>query len=167
MGHLIAAITAIAGLLWALNSLQRSGIGLNPFAAYRRWQWKKTHNVKPLYNLRDPTEVAAVLLLGTAKCKGELTSGQKAKLVQIFTEVLKLPRNEADDLMVAATFLLRDEVYVGDNVSKVLANTRQQLTPEQKASLLNLMEEVAAVDGSANQEQRNLITRTIEAFNQR
>ena len=36
---LIAAITAIAGLLWALNALQRSGFqfsSLNPFLAYRR-----------------------------------------------------------------------------------------------------------------------------------
>ena len=167
MGQFIALLGAIAGLLWALNSLEKSGISLNPFAWWRRHQWMKQHGTKPLYRLRDPTEVAIVLLLGTAKCKGDVTATQKARLRDLCTRVMKLPEAEADDLIVAASFLARDEVYLVDTVERILQGTRRHLSAEQKASVLNMMEEVAAVDGPANAEQRRLIDRTMEVLNRR
>ena len=51
---IIAAITALAGLLWALNSLQRSGFhfsSLNPLLAYRRWQWTRSYGGKAIYKI--------------------------------------------------------------------------------------------------------------------
>src|SRR5262245_55119492 len=167
MAQLIALLGAIAGLIWALNSLGKSGISLNPFAWWRRQQWGKLHGTKPLYRLRDPLEVAAVLLLGTAKCKGDVTATQKAKLRDLYVRVLKLPEAEADDLLVAPAHLLRDEIYLVDNVERVLLETRRAMTVEQKASVLNLMEEVAAVDGPVNAEQRKLIDRTMQTLNRR
>jgi uncharacterized tellurite resistance protein B-like protein len=165
MAQVIALLGAVAGLLWALNALDKSGF--SPFAWWRRHQWLKRHGTKPLYGLRDPAEVAAVLLLGVAKCKGEVTATQKAALRDLYTRVLKMPQAEADDMLVAATFLLKDEVYVVDNVERVLASTRRMLSAEQKASVLNLMEEVALVDGPVNAEQRKLIDRTVDVLNQR
>src|SRR5687768_5559384 len=105
MTQLIALLGAIAGLIWAVNSLGKAGISLNPFAWLRRSKWQKQFGTKPLYRLRDPTEVATVLLLGTAKCKGDLTAAQKGKVREILTHTLKLPEPEADDLMVAAMFM--------------------------------------------------------------
>jgi uncharacterized tellurite resistance protein B-like protein len=167
MAQLIALLGAIAGLIWAVNSLEKSGVSLNPFAWWRRSQWRKQHGTKPLYRLRDPAEVAAVLLLGVAKCKGDVTAGQKAKLRDLYVRVLKLPEPEADDMLVAAAFLARDEVYIVDSVERILLNTRRAMSAEQKASVLNLMEEVAAVDGPVNAEQRKLIDRTMETLNRR
>lgn len=165
MAQLIALLGAVAGLIWAVNSIQKSGISLNPFAWMRRMKWQKEFGTKPLYRLRDPTEVAAVLLLGTAKCKGELTATQKAKLREVFIGVLKLPEAEADDLMVAASFMVRDEVYIVDNLARIVGNVRRSLSAEQKASVLNLMEEVARIDGAVNTEQRKLIDQTVAVFN--
>jgi uncharacterized tellurite resistance protein B-like protein len=165
MAQLIALLGAIAGLIWAVNSLGKAGVSLNPFAWWRRLQWAKQHGTKPLYRLRDPVEVAAVLLLGTAKCKGDVTATQKAKLREIYTGALKMPQAEADDMLVAATFMLRDEVYVVDNIERILGTTRRMLSAAQKASVLNLMEEMARVDGPANDEQRKLIDRTMEVLN--
>jgi uncharacterized tellurite resistance protein B-like protein len=167
MAQLIALLGAIAGLIWAVNSLGKAGISLNPFAWLRRSKWQKEFGTRPLYRLRDPTEVATVLLLGTAKCKGDLTAAQKAKVREILTRTLKLPEPEADDLMVAAMFMVRDEVYIVDNLGSILANTRRLLSTEQKTSVLNLMEDVAKVDGPANAEQRKLIDQTVEIFNRR
>jgi len=167
MAQLIALLGAIAGLIWALNSLGKAGISLNPAAWLRRFQWQKQHGTRPLYRLRDPTEVATVLLLGTAKCKGDVTATQKAKLRDLCTRVMKLPQAEADDLLVAATFMVRDEVYLVDNVDRILLNTRRSLSAEQKSSVLNMMEEMALVDGPANAEQRKLIDRTMECLNRR
>ena len=172
MAQLIALLGAIAALVWALNSLQKSGalnaLGwLNPFAFFRRLMWRKEYGTPPLYRLRDPAEVAAVLLLGTAKCKGDVTATQKAKVLELYTGTLKVPQAEAEDLLVASTFLVRDQTYIGDNVDRILLNTRRAMTAEQKASVLNMMEEVARVDGPANYEQRKLIDRTMEILNRR
>ena len=108
-----------------------------------------------------------MLLLGIAKCKGEVTATQKARLRDLYVRVLKMPAAEADDMLVAATFMLRDEIYLVDNVERLLLNTRRGLSAEQKASVLNLMEEMATVDGPVNAEQRKLIDRTMECFNRR
>lgn len=163
MHYVIGLITAIAGLLWALNSIQRSGFNLsslNPFAAYRRWQWSQKNAVKPLYRLNDPVEVAAVLLLGVAKCRGELSRDQKSYLLGVFREELSLSAAEADDLLVASSFLLRDEVYIIDKLERILAPSKAALTPAQRASILKLMQHVAEVEGVSNDEQRRLIERT-------
>ena len=169
MPQLIALLGAVAALFWAFNSLEKSGAltSLNPFLLIRRLKWGKEFGTKPLYRLRDPVEVAAVLLLGTAKCKGEVTSSQKAELKHIFTDVLKQSADDADDLLVAATHMLRDEVYIVDNLAKILLHTRRHMSAEQKASLLNLMEAVSGVEGPANAEQRKLIDKTTEILNQR
>lgn len=167
MAQLIALLGAVAGLFWAINALQKSGISLNPFAWLRRMKWQKQYGTRPLYRLRDPTEVAAVLLLGAAKCKGELTATQKARLRDLYVRVLKLPEAEADDMLVAASFLVRDEVYIVDHLERILAGTRHLLSAEQKASVLNMMEEVALVDGPANAEQRKLIDHTAAVLNRR
>ena len=167
MAQLIALLGAIAGLIWAINSLEKAGLSLNPFTWWRRFQWRQRHGTKPLYNLRDPAEVAAVLLLGIAKCKGEVTATQKVRLRDLYVRVLKMPAVEADDMLVAATFMLRDEIYLVDNVERLLLNTRRSLGAEQKASVLNLMEEMATVDGPVNAEQRKLIDRTMETLNRR
>ena len=167
MAQLIALLGAIAGLIWAINALGKDGVSFNPFAWWRKLQWSRRHGTKPLYRLRDPVETGIVLLLGVAKCKGDVTATQKARVRELCTRVMKLPEAEADDLLVAGAFLLRDEVYLVDNLERILAGTRRQLSGEQKASLLNMLEDVAAVDGPANAEQRRLIDATMALFNRR
>ena len=73
MHVVIGVLTALAGLIWAVVALQKAGITLssfNPFLWQRRMAWKKNLGEKPLYALSDPMEVAAVLILGVAKCEG-------------------------------------------------------------------------------------------------
>ena len=106
MHIVIAAITAIAGLLWALNSLQRSGFqfsSLNPFLAWRRFQWSRTYGGRPIYKLDRPIDVAAVLLLGVAKADGAITSDQKRELLAMFQSEFSISRDEASDLLLASS----------------------------------------------------------------
>ena len=87
MHIVLSIITALAGLAWALSSLQKSGFdiqALNPFLWHRRNAWRKKHDTKPIYKLSEPIDVAAILLLGVAKCEGEVSAEQKNKLVEIF-----------------------------------------------------------------------------------
>src|SRR5918999_4509931 len=100
MHVIIAVITALAGLLWAMNALQRSGFqlsSLNPFLAWRRWQWRKTYGGRPIYKLDRPMDVAAVLLLGVAKADGEITSDQKREPLAPYQGEVSISRDQASD----------------------------------------------------------------------
>jgi uncharacterized tellurite resistance protein B-like protein len=164
---IIAVITALAGLFWALNALQRSGFqfsSLNPFLAWRRWQWVRSHGARPVYKLEKPIDVAAVLLLGVAKADGEITSDQKKELLAMFQSEFRISRDEASDLLLASSHLIRDEIYLVDNLDKVLERSSSRFEPDTISSLLAMMRRVAALDGSINTEQRKLIDATERYF---
>jgi uncharacterized tellurite resistance protein B-like protein len=170
MHIVIAAITALAGLLYALNALQRSGFhlsSLNPFLAWRRWQWSKTYGGRPLYQLDRPMDVAAVLLLGVAKADGDITSDQKRELLAMFQGEFGIGRDEASDLLLASSHLIRDEIYLVDNLDKVLARSAERFEPDAIASLQAMMRRVAQLDGSINTEQQKLIDATERFFSSR
>ena len=167
MHIVIAVITALAGLLWALHALQRSGFqlsSLNPFLAYRRWQWRKTYGGRPIYKLDRPMDVAAVLLLGIAKADGEITSDQKRELLALYQSEFAISRDEASDLLLASSHLIRDEIYLVDNLDKVLERSAERFEPDAVASLLSMMRKIAALDGSINAEQQKLIDATERYF---
>lgn len=167
MHIIIAAITALAGLLWAINSLQRSGFSLssiNPFLAYRRWKWSRTYGAKPIYRLERPMDVAAVLLLGIAKADGEITSDQKRELQSTFQHEFEISRDEAADLLLASSHLIRDEIYIVDHLDKILAPSAAKFEPAAVSSLLTMMRRIAALDGSINGEQQKLIDATERFF---
>jgi uncharacterized tellurite resistance protein B-like protein len=164
---IIAVITALAGLIWALNSLQRSGFNLNalnPFLAYRRWQWRRTYGGRPIYKLDRPIDVAAVLLLGIAKADGAITSDQKKTLLEMFQSEFDISRDEASDLLLASSHLIRDEIYIVDHLDKILERSAERFEPEAVASLLAMMRRLAAMDGSINSEQEKLINATDQYF---
>ena len=167
MHIIIGAITALAGLLWAINSLQRSGFSLsslNPFLAYRRWKWSRTYGSKPIYRLERPMDVAAVLLLGTAKADGAITSDQKRELQNLFQSEFEISRDEAADLLLASSHLIRDEIYIVDHLDKILEPSAPKFEPSAVNSLLSMMRRVAALDGSINGEQQKLIDATDRYF---
>ncbi|MDY6946619.1 MAG: TerB family tellurite resistance protein [Pseudomonadota bacterium] len=167
MHIVIAAITALAGLLWAINSLQRSGFhlsSLNPFLAYRRWQWSRTYGSKPIYRLERPMDVAAVLLLGIAKADGAITSDQKRELQAMFQSEFEISRDAAAELLLASSHLIRDELYIVDHLDKILASSGPQFEPAAVQSLLAMMRRLAALDGAINGEQQKLIAATERYF---
>lgn len=170
MHVVIGVLTAVAGLIWALVALQRAGVSigsLDPFAWYRRMQWRKKYADKPLYCLTDPADVAAVLLLATAKCEGEVSAEQKQALLKTFESEFSLSDNEAADLLVACAHLLRNEVYVLDSLERVLERSKDRFTATQVASLATLMRRIAELDGPANEEQCKLIDAMQHYFEER
>jgi hypothetical protein len=167
MHIVIAGISALVGLIWALVALQRSGFrldSLDPFAWYRRTRWKNRLGVNPLYNLDTPVEAAAVLLLGVAKCEGEVSAEQKRELTSIFENDLHQTPDQAAELLVSSTYLSRNEFYLVDNLQKILAKSADGFAEVHVQSLLSLMCRVSTLEGPANLEQQKLIGETERYF---
>jgi hypothetical protein len=126
MHIVLGVLSAAAGLIWALVALQRSGFdpaSLNPFLWLRRSRWRKSYSTRAIFNLDNPMDVAAVLILGTAKCEGEISTQQKQAVQAIFESEFNLDRSTATDLLVASAHLIRDEIYLVDNLDKILKSS--------------------------------------------
>ena len=170
MHVVIGVVTAVAGLIWALVALQRAGMDLgwlNPFLWQRRRQWQQRYREKPLYTLDKPMDVAAVLLLGVAKCEGEISAQQKTALLDIYQREFRVGHNEAADLLLASSYMIRNEVYLVDNLDKLLELSHGRFTDEQVASLVSLMQQVARLESPPIQEQERLIEATAGYFRER
>lgn len=164
---IIGIITAIAGLLWALHSLQNSGVNLNsfnPYFWYRRHQWAKLYGQKPLYAIDKPMDVAAVLVLGSAKLGGELSKEHKQMVLDIFQSEFKLQPAQAQELFASSSFLLQSDERYAQNVDKILARTKDQFSAAQITSTQELIERVANVEGSATVAQQQFISQVAAAL---
>jgi uncharacterized tellurite resistance protein B-like protein len=164
---IIAVLTAIAGLIWALSALQRSGFdlnSLNPFLAWRRWQWRQTYGNKPLYMLDRPIDAAAVLVLGMAKAEGEISSEQKKALQELFQSEFDISRDAASQLLLASSHLIRDELSLVERLDKILEPSAARFEREAADSLLSMMRRIATVDGPMNGEQQRLLEATERYF---
>ena len=167
MHIVLSIITAMAGLIWALSSLQKSGFdinSLNPFLWHRRNSWRKKYDAKPIYKLSEPIDVAALLLLGAAKCEGEISAEQKNQLTRIFKNEFHLNNDDASDQLLASSHLLRDEIYIVDNIDRILEKSSSKFSTSQVSSLLSLMEQVSKIESPINQEQKKLINATQQYF---
>jgi len=169
MHYIIGLITALAGLLWALNSLQRSGFkpsSLNPFAWYRRFKWGQKYSADPVTRVQDPLELVTVLLMGMAKCEGEVSRDQKQAILSLLQEEVGVAHDEAPDLMVLASYLTKDETYISDKIDNIVARVKSKVTTDQVESILAMMTKIGTIDGELNVEQRQLIEATAKALSE-
>ena len=167
MHYVIGLITAIAGLIWALNSLQRAGVDLNafnPFFWWRRHQIAKKYGANPLHVLDNPMEVAALLLLATVKCDGEISREEKQFLLNTFENEFRQSSHDASSLLSQATYLLRDESDVSDQLDKILKRSLPRFTQQQIESTLDLMQHASTIERGASESKRRLIAETARIF---
>jgi hypothetical protein len=167
MHIVLGVLSAVAGVIWALVALQRFGFSassLNPFLWYRRRQWRKQYATHPLYRLEDPMDVAATLILGTAKCEGEISTGQKQAVLGMYEQEFKLDGDTAADLLLASAHLIRDEVYLLDRLDRLLEISGPHFTQAQAVSLLAMMTRTGTLESALNEEQRKLIAATEHYF---
>ena len=169
MHILIGLITAIGGLLWALNSLQRGGLDLgwlNPFAWAHRRKWRQKYQQVPLYNLHNSMEAAAVLIVGTLHQEGDLSREQKRFAIDTFKDTFSMSDDDATQLFGSCTFLLK-QVHnnVHEHVENILANVKAEFTEDQINSLLLLIQQAAEVDGPMTATQALTLQKVKDVFN--
>ncbi len=161
MHIIIAVITAIAGLIWALNRLQNSGVNLNAFNPYfwfRRHQWEKKLGTKPIHRLDKPMEAAAVLLLGIALAENEISREEKTDIIKIFVNEFNLSKNAATELFSASAFMVRGVVSFKDEVKKILTPSKESFSEDNKKTIIEMLINVANLDGEITTHQQDIIT---------
>lgn len=163
MHIILAVLGALTAFIWAVTALRNSGFSfdsINPFLMYKRLVWSRKYGKNPLYQLKNPMEVAAVLLLATAKCEGEITTEQKNKILSLFQSEFKLEEKAANDLWISSSFLLKEELYIANKIKHIVELSKNKFTEAQKISVLNMIGELAGFNSSANEAQIKLLEQT-------
>jgi len=157
---LIGLITSVAGLVWALHYLQRSGFDINdfnPFLWARRREWEKRRAARPVFALTHPIEVATVLIVAIAREGGELINKDRERLVGLFTDELKLAERYARELLTLAEHMLREGPSILGQVAKIVAPCKDQFSEAQIQSLKELLRAAPGSSRPLTERQRSMV----------
>ena len=163
MHIIIGFLGSVVTILFLLRQLAELGFdlgGLNPFLWHRRRQWMQRSQGNPIYQMDNPMDVTALMMVAVAKSDGDMTSEEKHKILEMFRDEFELTKRDASDLMVASVYLLRDGSELRTNVGKVMARCIDKFTREQALSASTMISSVAGISGTPN-EIKNELVRTI------
>ncbi len=166
MHIVIAAITAIAGLIWALNSLQRSGFdlnSLNPFYWIRRKRWEEKQ-INPLYAVDTPRELVALLMFAVQRLAGDPTEEQKANMLGLYQSELKFDVKNAQEMYLLASHLLSTDPNYMHKVPELTAPAFQTISQEQLSSVYGLVEGSATFANTPNTDQTAFLDAVAKAI---
>ena len=169
MHIIIAAITALAGLLFALNRLQESGFdlnSLNPFYWARRRAWEK-QQVNPLYAIEAPRELGALLMLAVLLRGGSLTSDEKQRLLELWEGELHFSTAAARDMYSVASHLLGTDPNHGDRIEDIVRPALATMSDAQRRSIIDLVRRAADFDPAGRASRADLareVQRVLEKF---
>lgn len=156
--HIVIGL--LGSLVTILYLLDRLGVdigGLNPFYWYRRRAFAKKYGSDPVYSIEDPVHVAALLVIGTAKLEGDLTAEQKRVAQEQFESEFSMDSREASALFGSAAHLLAAPQLIDTQLRKLAQVNEGRFSPEQAASLVQMMNAVATADGDLTAGQQDFI----------
>jgi len=160
MHIIIALLTAVGGVIWALYRLQNSGVDLNafnPFYWARRRQWQKQLGVKAIHRLDDPMEAAALLVVGMMQLDGEVTREQKQQGLQLFIDEFCINDTKAAELYAASSHMLKDIANISCEARHILAPSKARYQEHHINSVLHMLNRMAAIEGPASEQQTALL----------
>lgn len=166
--HILAIIigifSAIAIWSWRLQQAKRgaeqAGKVLEAAANLpRRMRFQGKMRKGGIDTITDPREAAAVMMMEVARAAGEVTSEHKAVMRAEMMQYFELTEADADDLIAAAGWLGRDAPaphVVMQKMSRFILNF-PGLGSKQYVDLLNMLDEVALIEGGPFDDQVSLI----------
>ncbi len=160
MHILIGIITAIAGLIWALHSLQNAGVDLNafnPFTWIRRRRWEKQLGTKPMHALTESIDAAALLVVSIAMEHGEVTRDTKLEILALFEKAFGVGRGKAIEMYSSSSYMLQDVLNMTDEVRHVLKPSKETFQQSHIEKLLEMLNVVSRLEDGPTQGQNEII----------
>lgn len=169
MHIILGLLGTIVTILVLLNRLSENGIDigwLNPFSWHRRRKYRLNHDLNPVFKSESPMEVAAIYLLTMVKIDGDMTSAEKAAILNMFTSEFHLSEQEAKDLLSSTSHLLGNGQEVFASPGRVVERAYSHFSEEQVISTLELLNRIAEVDGSMTSQQEKLLQQITKSLPQ-
>jgi tellurite resistance protein len=162
MHIVIAALGSLVTILWLLHRLAEMGIdlgGLNPWAWRRRRKWRSAYEANPIFAITSPMDLTALLIAATAKADGDMSSDEKAVILEMFQGEFHLSERDAASLLASSTHLLGKGDEVRDGLVDVMRPAKESFTVSQARSALAMIERIASVGETTTAAQDDLVAR--------
>lgn len=167
MHILIALLTAITGLVWALYRQQRSGRSFNAFNPLywlRQREWKNKYSGNPCHNLFDPIDATALLTVGVATCETSTTRELKSAIITLFENEFNVANNRASELYSASHHMLREIGDLAAEVRAVLQPCKHEFSTGRINALHRLLVRSAEIQHPATVAQLKIIAAVDQVF---
>lgn len=158
--HIVVGI--LSAILTLLYILDRVGIdvgGLNPWSWRRRRAWARRYHGDPIYSVDDPIQAAAIFITGTARLSGGVSAEEKRVILGLFEEKFSLSARDASELFGSAMHLLGAPQVIETQLDGLAGRTRDLFSAEQSESILEMMADIAALDGGSTAKQTEYLAR--------
>ncbi|MEM9705966.1 MAG: TerB family tellurite resistance protein [Pseudomonadota bacterium] len=162
MHIIIALVTAIAGLLWAISRFSdaaqsgRDAIG-DVRGLWRSGQWSRKVSQRLIENLEDPREAAAILMYQTAEYDGAVTERQIVRITGLMAKAFETDKETTDALYAFARMAVGQVTDAGGALRKLLEPIKDACSEEEKRDLIGILKEIAEVEGPANDHQKRFL----------
>ena len=157
MHVVLAVLGSVVTILYMLDRLGIDLGGMNPFYWRRRRAWAKKYQGDPIYSVDDPMHVAALLVIGTAKLDGDLSAEQKKHALDQFESSFSLDSRAASELLGSAVHLLGAPQVIDSQLENLANKNKDLFSRAQAESMLQMMMDVAKVDGDLSTKQDEYI----------
>ena len=157
MHVVLALLGSVVTILYMLDRLGIDLGGMNPFYWQRRRAWAKKYQGDPTFSVEDPMHVAALLVVGTAKLDGDLSAEQKKHTLDQFESKFSLDSQAASELLGSAVHLLGAPQVINTQLKSLANKNKDLFSREQAESMIQMMMDVAAVDGDLSAKQDEYI----------
>ncbi len=167
MHFILGLLGTIVTILVLLNRLAEAGIslgGLNPFLWKRRRDWRNQYEGNPVFQIEDPLDATAILMVAVAKADGDMTRESKRLILDLYENKLNLSKKDAAGLLISSSHLLGDGLEVRANVNKFLAPSLSKYTEAKATSSIELIEQVANHENSTQPEMEKLLNEIKQIF---
>lgn len=164
MHIVLTFLGSVITILILINRLGEAGISLdslNPFAWYRKHKWMKKYHTKPIYNIKNSLEAAALYVVAVANADGMISLEEKKLILGIFEKEFELSDKEATALFTSSAFFLKDGDDVVQFMPQILKKSSEKFSNNQIEFTLECMKKVATLS-SENSSRKNQIISTFE-----
>jgi len=132
-------------------------LGTIVFLWKRRHEWRKRYEGNPAFQIEDPLDATAILMVAIAKVDGDMTRETKSLILKLYETKLKLSKKEAAGLLISSSHLLADGVEVRTKVEKFLEPSLNDFTEAKAASSIELIEQVAKHEPTIHPDAQKLL----------
>jgi uncharacterized tellurite resistance protein B-like protein len=156
LGGLLAAIGAIAVILWRLQQAAHATRDIADAAGdvrglVRGWRWRRKANVHPMELIDDPREAAAVLMVVVAQADGAITERERTAIAGEMTRHFGATAAQVEELLARARWAAKETADPGDAMRRLVRVCREKLGPSERADLVAMLDMVAAADGRTDE----------------
>lgn len=123
-------------------------------------RWSRKVDQRLIHNLSDPREAAAVLLYQIAAYDGAVTDNQRIKITSVMQDAFSVDHEISDGLFAFARMAVGEINDAANSLKKILRPVSEHCTDAEKNSVIEMLTEVAAVEGEITDMQMRLLNET-------